>query len=337
MIRLLVEEAVGAGAGMRAACETLGLSVRTLQRWVTLEADGRQGPNHVPANRLTAGEREQVVETLTSPEFRDKSPKQVVPLLADRGTYLASESTMYRVLRDEQLQHRRGRQRLHANRPREHVATGPWQLASWDITYLASQRRGEFFRLYLVEDVWSRKILGTAVHEHESQELAAQLIERIRLEAPDQDLTGWVIHSDNGAAMKGATMLATLQRLGIVPSFSRPRVSDDNPYVESLFRTLKYCPEYSATGFASLDEARGWVARFVDYYNHEHQHSSIGYVSPDERHTGTDVAILQARRAVYARAKARHPERWARDQRPWTRPLVVTLNPEVRRSSEQPA
>jgi transposase InsO family protein len=337
MIRMLVEEAVGSGAGLRAACETIGLSVRTLQRWVTLEADGRRGPNHVPANRLSEGEREKLVEALTSPEFRDKSPKQIVPLLADRGTYLASESTMYRVLHDELLQLRRGRQRLHANRPREHVATGPWQLASWDITYLRSQRRGEFFLLYLVEDVWSRKILGTAVHENESQELAAELIERIRLEAPDQDLSGWVIHSDNGPAMKGATMLATLQRLGVVPSFSRPRVSDDNPYVESLFRTLKYCPEYSTTGFASIEEAQRWVARFVDYYNNHHQHSGIGYVAPAERHAGTDVAILDARRVVYARAKKRHPERWASDARPWTRPLTVTLNPEVKHSADQAA
>ena len=138
-----------------------------------------------------------------------------------------------------------------------------------------------FFYLYLVEDVWSRKILGWDVHDVECSDLAAALVDRIRAEArPDIDLVGWVLHSDNGGPMKGATMLATLQRLGVVPSFSRPSVSDDNPYIESLFRTLKYCPEYPSSGFASVGHARLWVARFVAWYNDEHQHSGIGFVTP---------------------------------------------------------
>jgi putative transposase len=128
--------------------------------------------------------------------------------------------------------------------------------------------------------------------------------------------------------MKGATMLATLQRLGVVPSFSRPRVSDDNPFAESLFRTLKYCPEYPVAGFASIEQARAWLARFVTWYNTEHQHSGIGYVAPADRHSGDDVAILAARRAVYAKARRRHPERWSCTTRSWERPLTVTLNPE---------
>ena len=177
--------------------------------------------------------------------------------------------------------------------------------------------------------MWSRKILGWAVHDIECNELAAALVKRIRDEAgPDVDLVGWVLHSDNGGAMKGATMLATLQRLGVVPSFSRPSVSDDNPYIESLFRTLKYCPEYPSSGFASVEQARLWVARFVAWYNHEHQHSGIGFVAPAVRHAGDDLAILAARRETYARARQRHPERWARHTRPWKRPDTVTLNPE---------
>ncbi|MEP6865496.1 MAG: DDE-type integrase/transposase/recombinase, partial [Deltaproteobacteria bacterium] len=170
------------------------------------------------------------------------------------------------MLRDAALQNRRGRARPPAHRPREHAADGPWQLASWDITYLRSCIRGAFFYLYLVEDVWSRKILGWEVHEVESAELSAQLLERIRLEHPDKSLVGWTLHADNGGPMKGSTMLATMQRLGIISSFSRPRVSDDNPYIESLFRTLKYWPEYSPSGFASLELARAWVARFVEHY-----------------------------------------------------------------------
>ena len=173
----------------------------------------------------------------------------------------------------------------------------------------------------------SRKILGWDVHESESSDHAARLVERVRQHA-GRDLAGWVLHSDNGGPMKGATMLATLQRLGVVPSFSRPRVSDDNPFAESLFRTLKYRPAYPVAGFASLDDARQWVAAFAHWYNHEHQHSGIGFVAPSDRHAGVDVEILAARRCVYARARRRRPERWSKEQRSWSRPAIVALNPE---------
>lgn len=332
MIRELVQEAVAAGARRGQACDVLGLTVRTLERWGNSDDDGRHGPNTVPANKLSDTERKKLIAIATSPEFRDKSPSQIVPRLADRGEYVASESTFYRVLRDQDMQHHRGRSRPSASRPHEHVAYGPWQVASWDITYLRSLVRGQFFYLYLVEDVWSRKILGWEVHDIECNELAAALVERIRRENPGVDLRGWVLHSDNGGPMKGATMLATMQRLGVVPSFSRPSVSDDNPYVESLFRTLKYCPEYPSAGFESVDQARLWVAKFVAWYNHEHQHSGIGFVTPAARHAGDDVAILTARRDTYAKARSRHPERWSRHTRPWKRPETVTLNPEARRT-----
>lgn len=330
MIRKLVEEAVVAGARRQHACEVLGLTVRTLERWADENEDRRHGPNTVPANKLSDTERSKLIAFATSPEFRDCSPSQIVPRLADRGEYVGSESTFYRVLRDEDMQHHRSRSRPPASRPHEHVADRPWQVASWDITYLRSLVRGQFFYLYLVEDVWSRKILGWEVHDIESSDLAAALVERIRREAgAGVDLRGWVLHSDNGGPMKGATMLATLQRLGVVPSFSRPSVSDDNPYVESLFRTLKYCPDYPSTGFESVEQARRWVARFVAWYNNEHQHSGIGFVAPAARHAGDDVAILAARRETYARARARHPERWSQHTRAWKRPATVTLNPEA--------
>jgi transposase InsO family protein len=324
---MLVEEAVAAGARLSKACEVIGLPPRTLQRWVHSPVDGRKGPRRSPANKLSPRERQQVVAVATSAEFRDMSPKQIVPLLADRGTYVASESTFYRVLHDEKLQHQRSRTRPPAKRPHEHAADGPWQVASWDITYLRSHVRGQFFFLYLVEDIWSRKIVGWDVHDAESSELAAALVERVRRSA-DRDLDGWVLHSDNGGPMKGATMLATLQRLGVVPSFSRPRVSDDNPFAESLFRTLKYRPEYPVAGFATLEDARCWVSAFVHWYNHEHQHSGIGFVTPADRHAGVDLEILDARRCVYERAQRRKPQRWSRHTRAWSRPAVVTLNPE---------
>jgi transposase InsO family protein len=322
-----VEEAVAAGARLSKACDGIGLPARTLQRWVHSPVDGRKGPRRSPSNKLSQREREKVCTIATSPEFRDMSPKQIVPLLADRGTYVASESTFYRVLHDENLQHQRSRMRAPTRRPHEHVADGPWQVASWDITYLRSHVRGQFFFLYLVVDVWSRKVIGWDVHEAESSELAASLVERVR-ESAERNLNGWVLHSDNGGPMKGATMLATLQRLGVVPSFSRPRVSDDNPFAESLFRTLKYRPEYPVAGFAALEDARRWVASFVHWYNHEHQHSGIGFVTPADRHAGADVEILDARRCVYEQARRRHPQRWSRDARSWHRPDIVTLNPE---------
>jgi transposase InsO family protein len=336
MIRELIAEAVAAGARRWRACEVLGLTVRTLERWRDDDEDGRHGPNTAPANKLSDVERRKLVAIATSAEFRDCSPSQIVPRLADRGEYVASESTFYRVLRDEDMQHHRTRSRLPVSRPHEHVADGPWQVTSWDITYLRSLVRGQFFYLYVVEDVWSRKILGWAVHDVECSDLAAALVARIRADAgPDVDLVGWVLHSDNGGPMKGATMLATLQRLGVVPSFSRPSVSDDNPYIESLFRTLKYCPEYPSSGFESVELARLWVARFVAWYNNGHQHSGIGFVTPADRHAGDDIAILAARRDTYATARARHPERWSQHTRAWKRPTTVTLNPENHAEAER--
>jgi putative transposase len=336
MIRQLVDEAVAAGARRWRACEMLGLTVRTLERWGTANDDGRHGPNTVPANKLSEAERRKLIAIATSAEFRDCSPSQIVPRLADRGVYVASESTFYRVLLVEDLQHYRGRSRPPVARPHEYVADGAWQVASWDITYLRSLVRGEFFYLYVVEDVWSRMILGWEVHDDESSDYAAALVKRIRAEAgPDVDLRGWVLHSDNGGPMKGATMLATLQRLGVVPSFSRPSVSDDNPYIESLFKTLKYCPEYPSSGFESVEHARRWVARFVAWYNTEHQHSGIGFVPPAARHAGDDVAILAARRVTYAKARARNPARWSKHTRPWNAPTTVILNPENHTRAEQ--
>ena len=167
------------------------------------------------------------------------------------------------------------------------------------------------------------------MHELESADFAAALVEQIRVGAGGGDLSGWVLHSDNGGPMKGATMLATLQRLGAVSSFSRPSVSDDNAFAESLFRTMKYRAKYPAAGFATVEDARIWVRDFVTWYNDEHQHSGIGYVSPAARHSGDDVGILASRRATYAAARSRHPQRWARHTRTWSRPTTVTLNQKV--------
>lgn len=338
MICALVDEAVTAGARRHIACATLGVSVRMLQRWRhDANGDQRRGPMTRPGNALTETERQRVVEISTSAEFRGMSPKQIVPTLADSGKYIASESTFYRVLRDNAMNAKRGRQRAPSPRPRENEATGPWQLASWDITYLKTPTKGMYYYLYLFLDVWSRKIIGWRVHETESPDLASKLVEEIRDSAPaDVDLSGWVLHSDNGGPMKGATMLATLERLGVMPSFSRPGVSDDNPFSESLFKTLKYVPEYPRV-FTSIEHAEQWVSAFVDWYNEAHLHSGIGYVTPSSRHAGHDVEILNKRRDTYASARERNPNRWARSIRSWARPSVVLLNPEKGKSAPRAA
>jgi putative transposase len=266
---------------------------------------------------------------MNSPDYCGMSPKQIVPALAEKGTYLASESTMYRLLRNhKQLKHR---EPIHPRTPRpkpSQVATGPNQLWSWDITYLKSSVRGLFFYLYLVVDVWSRKIVGWTVEPKESAEYASDLIWQI-CEATGLDPAGIVLHSDNGGPMRGSTMLATLQWLGIVPSFSRPHVRDDNPYSEALFRTLKYRPSYPRRPFANIEEARAWVADFVDWYNNHHRHSGINFVTPADRHEGRHVAILKQRQKVIEQARAKHPERWTGDIRSCTPVDTVYLNPDA--------
>ena len=199
----------------------------------------------------------------------------------------------------------------------------------WDITYLNGPHKGMFYYLYLFSDLYDRSIVGWEVYEEESAELASDLIKRITLKQGRLTTQPLVLHSDNGSPMKGATMLATLYQLGITPSNSRPRVSNDNPYAESLFKTLKYRPNYQPKGFATLEEARCWVSQFVKWYNHDHHHSGLKFLTPYQRRSGISEQILENRHAVYEAAKAAHPERWnGRATRDWTLPSTVYLNPE---------
>ena len=252
-----------------------------------------------------------------------------MPRLADRGEYIASESTFYRVLRAEKQLAHRGKAKAAVSRPRPELkATAPNQVYSWDITYLRSLVRGDYYYLYLAMDVYSRRIVGWEVHAEESSELASELMRRIVAEAGHPK--GLTIHSDNGAPMKGNTLVANLQWLGVMQSFSRPRVSDDNPFSEALFRTLKYRPCFPDGPFVSLDAAREWVAQFVAWYNGEHRHSGIKFVTPDERHFGLEKGILDRRRRVYEGAQCRQPERWTRDIRDWNPAGPVRLGRTLR-------
>jgi len=330
LILSLLTEATDSGARLEKACETIEFSVRTVQRWRKQEVgeDGRRGPLTPPANKLSAEEREEILRVVNLPPYRDLPPSQIVPRLADQGTYLASESTVYRTLKEErQLKHRDRSKPKTRRRPKEHVATGPDQVYSWDITYLLSPVRGRFYYLYMILDVWSRKMVGFAVHDRESPDLASELIKEVTI-LREIDPKGVVLHSDNGGPMRGSTMLATLQQLGVVPSFSRPSVSNDNPYSESAFRTMKYTPEYPSGPFPSLGAARAWVTLFVLWYNTEHLHSGINFVTPEDRHAGREDAIFDQRRQVYEAARRRHPERWSGSTRNWVSVKEVRLNPE---------
>ena len=330
MILSLVEQTAQRGATLRDICDVLQLSVRTVERWrLSPDAeDGRRGPLSAPANALTDAERAMMVNLATTPEYRNISIRQLVPRLADQGRYVASESSFYRVLREQGLAAHRGHARPRsASKPRNHVATAPCQVWSWDITYLRAPIRGTFYYLYLVLDIWSRKVVGWEVYEDEASELAAELVDKA-CAAESVSRGALVLHSDNGGPMKGATMLATLQRLGIQASFSRPRVSDDNAMCEAIFRTLKYRPGFPRAPFASLDAARAWVTAFVAWYNGEHLHSALRYVTPNDRHARRDADILDRRDEVYRAAQRRTPRRWSGATRNWTPIGPVALHPE---------
>ena len=340
MILGLLDEAQASGARLAPVCEVLELDPRTPQRWKHdgIGDDRRAGPLTQPANALADTERAKILEIANTPEFRDKSPKQIVPILVDRDQYIASEATFYRVLRDARQIHHRASSKAPSkrHRPEAYTATGPNQVWSWDITYLRSTLRGSFFYLYMVLDIWSRKIVGFAVHEEESSDFAAWLLEA-SCSTEGVFAGSLVLHSDNGSPMKGATMLAKLQQLGVATSFSRPSVSNDNPFSESAFRTAKYRPDFPSRPFASVEEVRTWAASFVRWYNTEHLHSSINFVTPDDRHAGRHAEMLKIREHVYAAAKQRHPERWTGETRDWSPVQTVSLNPEPTQEVKIPA
>ena len=330
----LIDKAMAAGARQAAACAELGLNARTLQRWTGPEGaicDDRRpfAERPEPASKLSDEERDRIVATCNVPEFASLPPSQIVPRLADQGIWIASESSFYRVLRERGQNHRRGRARPATRRkpPTSFEAKAPCQVWSWDITWLPGPIAGAFFYLYLIVDIFSRKIVGWEVHDRETADFAAQVLERAIW--AEKCLTGpLVLHADNGSPMKGATMKATMERLGVIASFSRPRVSNDNPFSEALFRTCKYVPTWPDRGFKTIDAARTWVQGFVRWYNLDHRHSALRFVTPDQRHRGEDCALLASRHQVYELARAARPERWSGPTRNWQPTASVWLNPE---------
>jgi transposase InsO family protein len=315
----------------------LGVGLTTLQRWRRAFAgdgdgvDRRKGSQRHVAHRLSEEERQRILLTCNEPEFAALPPGQIVPVLADRGLFIGSERSFYRVLHAHGQAHRRGRARppqVSRAVPRLKAA-GPNQVWSWDITYLPTTVRGIWLYLYLVIDVWSRKVVAWDVAEREDPAIAANLVSRacLRERISKGRRQPLILHADNGNAMRAATLESRLEELGVLWSFSRPRVSNDNPYSESLFRTAKYRPDYPNRPFASQEEACLWVASFVDWYNHRHRHSGIKFVTPHQRHNGEAMEICRHRAVVYERASQQNQRRWSRSTRCWRQPEVVWINP----------
>lgn len=328
-IRRWFEEAIKAGARRSRAMAIIGLSVRCIMRWRDDDIDRRTVRIQAPRNAFSEAEVAQVLDTVNSAPFANLPPTQIVPILADQGRYIGSESTIYRILRKaQQLAHRRSSK---APKPRvvpkTLIASGAGQVATWDITYLPTAVRGQYWYLYVVQDLFSHKAVAWQVYAEESAEHASSLLRdyaaRESIE-PDQ-LT---LHADNGAVMKGSTLYATLHDLKIATSHSRPSVSNDNPFIEALFRTIKYRPENPLRPFATLADARHFAELLLTWYNSQHRHSSIHYVTPDQRHAGEDTALLELRKALYESAKAANPGRWSGDTRNWDRKSTVHLNPD---------
>lgn len=335
----LINDARANGARLAQACEAAEIDAATYRRWQcngVVVGDRRataQRPE--PSHKLTLEERGVILHTCHLPEYQSLPPSQIVPTLADAGIYVGSESSFYRVLRAASEQHQRGRARSRKKKakPDQYRTTGPNQCWCWDVTWLKSPVRGMFYYLYMMVDVFSRKITAWEVHDVECGELASQLLRRGIL-AEGCVSTLKCLHADNGSIQKSSTLRATMEWLGVEPSYSRPRVSNDNAISEALFRTTKYQPNFPHEGFESIDHAREWCHTFVNWYNQDHKHSAIKFVTPSQRHNGEDVQILAKRDELYRKSRAANPTRWSGSTRNWERPESMTLNPDTEAETE---
>jgi putative transposase len=302
-------ELTGWGISTRLAADLVGLSRATVTRrprhLVTV-------PKLVPSNKLNDVERAHILEVVNSTEFIDLAPIQIYAQLLDEGIYLASISTIYRILAENQQVKERRRLARHPARVKpELVATGPGQVYTWDITKLAGPVKGTYFDAYVMIDIYSRYIVGVHVHAHESGLLAVEMMkETFGIHGIPQ-----VVHADRGTSMTSKTVAALLSDLEVTRSHSRPRVSNDNPYSEAWFKTLKFAPVFPER-FGSLTDARRFMAAFVEGYNHTHRHTGIGLNTPADVHYGLAVTKASERARTLACARAKNPERFHTNQVP---------------------
>jgi len=343
MIQQLVNQD---GVDVLGACAALGIARASFYRLHKekngVGAAGERGGGGrpgaaVPGRALSEQERKQVLDVLNSERFENQAPAEVYATLLDEGSYLCSERTMYRVLASQgQVRERRDQLRHPVYQKPELLTRGPNQLWSWDITKLRGQAKWVYYHLYVILDVFSRYAAGWMVALAEKAKLAEELIREtcIKQGIERGRLT---IHADRGTSMRSKTVALLLTDLGITPSFSRPHVSDDNPYSESQFKTLKYRPEFPDR-FGSLEDARAFCRQFFRWYNQEHRHSGIGLMTPEAVHYGRVEQVREARRQVLLVAYEKHPERFVRKQPvPPVVPDEVWINPPVQPSGSEEA
>jgi putative transposase len=319
------DELVDAGVDVRRACRLLGRPRSTHYYRVRPRPaiPAQRAPRPKPANALSDAERDTVRELLCDPAFVDKACAQVYAWLLDHGQYLCSESTMYRVLRERNLSGERRRQAAHPAKVKpELVARGPVEVWSWDITKLRGPGRGVWYHLYVIIDIFSRYVVGWRVEEVEDSDLAAQLID----DAMSTYGKPHTVHADRGTSMTSKTVAKLLVDLDVFRSHSRPHVSNDNPFSEAQFKTLKYCPAFP-DHFDSIEHARAFCEEFFAYYCHEHYHSALGLNTPASVHFGEVLEIRTRRATVLQAAYARNPERFSKPPEPPKLPVVAWINP----------
>jgi len=303
----LVDER-GDALSVAEACQSVDLPRATYYR---SQSESEVTTNQLSHRRLTGLERQRVLETLNSERFCDKSVRQVWAQLLDEGSYLCSVRTMYRILGENQAVRERRNQLRHPEYQRpELLATGPNQLWSWDITKLKGPHKWNHFHLYVILDVYSRKIVGWLLANRESSTLAVELIRQScqREGITREQLT---VHADRGSSMRSKSVAFLLADLGVTKTHSRPYTSSDNPYSEAQFKTLKYQSDFPKR-FGSLEDARVFLQSFFVWYNQEHRHSGIGLVTPAQRHSGEDKAVYEKRQVVMREFYQRHPERFVK-------------------------
>lgn len=316
------------------ACRLLGRSRAGHYRSLRAATPAPQrAPRPVPCNALTSAERAHVLAVLTSDRFVDKSVAQAWATLLDEGTYLCSMSTMHRILR---ANHAAGERRSQATHPPrtvpELLATRPGQVWSWDITKLRGPGRGVYYDLYVVLDIFSRFVVAWTIAAREDSTLAKEMLEHAMgvHGVPD------VVHADRGTSMTSKPVAQLLVDLNVTRSHSRPRVSNDNPYSEAAFKTLKYAPVFPEN-FGSLADARAFAERFFDYYNHEHHHAGIGLHTPASVHHGTAAQVRALRQQTLDTAYAAHPQRFDRRPTPPKLPAEAWINQPTREALIQSA
>lgn len=322
----LIKEASVAGARIHKACDALDISTSTFERWRDGRiSDNRKDCSKVVARKLSKEEESKILEISCSTEYKDDNPYKIHASLLSKGIYIASISSFYRVLRKNRLIHHRGNTRpgTSHSKPPERVATGPNQVWCWDISWLPTDVRGLFYYAYVIIDIWDRSIVKWSIHDREDDSLAEELFDSALKENNFPEV---FVHSDNGNPMKGISLLALFYDLGICNSYSRPRVSDDNPFIESWFKTLKYHVSYPGK-FKTLSNAREWFSTFIDFYNTSHSHSGLNFITPMQMRNGEYKTIAEKRNKTMMKAYKKNPLRWSHQVKMLPQKHIVYLNP----------